>query len=139
MKPIKILSLGILLLIFGSCGSTTKVNSLSLLSKNIWSLSSFMDNALDTEKFSSGTPTLHFFDGEKLAGFAGCNNFSGTFSLEGDKVKLDPGAMTKKACEGTGEKEFIEALSKVNNLRVEKEKLILLIGVTELMSFIPMD
>jgi heat shock protein HslJ len=51
---------------------------------------------------------------------------------------LDPGAMTRKACPGNGEKDFTSALSQVANFKVNKNKFTLLDGAAkELMSFIP--
>lgn len=82
-------------------------------------------------------PSLDFLEGGRLAGFSGCNNFSGEFTLKGTEISLEPGAMTKKACPGTAEPEFISALERVKNFTVKKEKLTLLDGTTELMSFIP--
>lgn len=129
--------LGLLILFANGCGSTAKLNPLSALMGKPWVLTSMMGSDLDTSKFTAGAPTLNFLEGGNLAGFAGCNNFSGGFSLEGTDIKLDPGAITKKACPGTGEDEFLSALEKVKNLKFEKEKLILMDGATELMSFIP--
>jgi len=89
-------------------------------------------------KFASELPFLNFQEGGKLAGFAGCNNFNGNFNLEGTALKLDPGAMTRKACPGEGEKDFTSALSQVANFKVKKDKLTFLDGgAKELMSFIP--
>lgn len=136
MKPLRIFSLGLLIIIFNGCSSTASLNPLSLLTGNIWQLSTLMGESPDVSKFGPGLPTLDFLEGGKLAGFAGCNNFSGGFSLEGTGIKLDPGAMTRKACPGDGEGEFISALSKVKNFSVGKEKLTLLDGATELMSFV---
>jgi heat shock protein HslJ len=97
-----------------------------------------LGKALDPEKFASGLPFLNFQEGGKLAGFSGCNNFNGNFNLEGTSLKLDPGAMTRKACPGDGEKDFTSALSQVANFKVNKNKLTLLDGAAkELMSFIP--
>jgi len=96
-----------------------------------------MGSESDLSKFSGQLPSLDFLDGGKLAGFTSCNNFSGGFSLEGSGIQLDPGAMTKKACPGTGEEEFMDAFGKVNAYKVGKEKLTLMEGTTELMSFIP--
>lgn len=137
MKPFRIFLLGLLILIFSGCSSTVSLNPLSLLTGNSWQMSSLVGNSFDMSKFGAGLPTLDFLEGGKLAGFAGCNNFSGGFSLEGSGIKLDPGAMTRKACLGGGEDEFISALSKVKNFTVAKEKLTLLDGATELMSFVP--
>lgn len=91
----------------------------------------------DMNKFPDGLPFLSFLEGGKLAGFAGCNNFSGGFSLKGTSIKLDPGAMTRKACQGSGEDDFISALGKVKNIKAGKDKLTLLDGSTEIMTLIP--
>lgn len=137
MRHVKILSLGLFILLFSSCGSTGKLKTLNLLTGNNWKLSSLMGEDLDLNKFPDGLPSLSFLEGGKLAGFAGCNNFSGGFSLEGTSIKLDTGAMTKKACLGNGEGDFISALGKVKNIKAGKDKLTLLDGSTEIMTFIP--
>ena len=137
MRQLRFFLLGLVILFLGGCSSSASLNPMSLLTGNTWELSSLMGSGIDTNKFSSGIPTLNFLDGGKLAGYAGCNNFSGGFSFEGTTIKLDPGAMTKKACPGTGEDEFMSAFGKVKNFTVGKEKLTLMEGTTELMSFIP--
>jgi heat shock protein HslJ len=43
-------------------------------------------------------PTLDFGPGGRLSGSTGCNSFSGTYRQEGTALRLDPGAMTKRAC-----------------------------------------
>jgi heat shock protein HslJ len=113
------------------------MNPLSLLMGKKWELSSLMGSSIAPGKFEGGFPTLSFLEGGKLSGFAGCNNFSGGFSLEGTGIQLDPGAMTRMACPATGEDEFVSALGKVKNFKVGKDKLTLMDGATELMSFIP--
>lgn len=137
MLPIRIATLGLSILILGGCSSSASINPLSLLTGKSWALSSLMGSGVDLGKFPSGVPTLDFLEGGRLSGFAGCNNFSGGFSLEGTGIKLDPGAMTRKACQGSGEDEVISAINRVKNFKVEKEKLTLLDGATELMSFVP--
>lgn len=137
MRPAKILSLGLLILFFSSCSSTKQLNTLSFLTGNTWVLSSLMGEEVDLSKFPDGLPSLSFLEGGKLAGFAGCNNFSGGFSLEETAIKLDPGAMTRKACQGNGEEEFLSEMSKVKNIKAGKDKLTLLDGTTEIMTLIP--
>jgi len=139
MKNLKISSLGVLFLIVSSCGGLKSINPLSLLTGNSWALSSLMGQGLDLDQFPGAVPSLDFLEGGKLAGFSGCNNFSGNFSLEGTGVKLDPGAITKKACSGTGEQEFLSTIEKVSQLKVDKNKLTLLDGNIELMSFMPKE
>lgn len=137
MKNIKNLTFALLIICFCGCSSSSKLNPIALLTANTWSLSSLMGENLDMTEFQAGIPTLNFLDGGKLAGFAGCNNFSGGFSMENSGLQLDPGAMTKKACPGSGEDEFMNALVKVKSFSVTKDKLTLLDGTSELMSFIP--
>ncbi len=129
---------GLLVLILGGCGSAAKLNPSSVLIGQPWVLSSLAGEAADPGKFTAGPPTLHFLDGGRLAGFAGCNNFSGSFTITGpDTIGLEPGAMTKKACPGSGESEFLGTFEKAKNFTLEKEKLTLMDGTTELMSFSP--
>ncbi|MCH7409766.1 META domain-containing protein [Belliella sp. DSM 111904] len=122
---------------FSSCNSINNLNPLNLLTGNNWVLSSILGGGLDASKFTSGIPFLNFMDEGKLAGFAGCNNFNGSFQLDGTSLNLDPGAMTKKACEGGGEDQFISLLNQAKNVKVAKNKLTLLDGAKELMSFVP--
>lgn len=135
MKKLQLLSISFLILILSSCASTPKINPLNLLTGNSWELVNLV--GADLGQFSNGKPTLNFLEGGRLAGYAGCNNFSGGFLLEGANLQLDPGAMTKKACEGVGEDQFIRAIQKVNSFQVAKDKLTLLEGASEVMSFVP--
>jgi len=137
MQNLKRLSTLVLLLILSSCSSLNKVNPLSLLTNNSWALSSLKGKGIALDQAAGAVPSLNFLEDGKLAGFTGCNNFSGNFSLEGSAVTLDPGALTKKACPGSDEQDFLSALGNVNQLKVAKDKLTLFDGATELMSFIP--
>ena len=135
MKKLQLLSISVLFLLLSSCASAPKINPLSVLTGNSWELANLV--GADLGQFSNGKPTLNFLDGGRLAGYAGCNNFSGGFLLEGANLQLDLGAMTKKACEGVGEDLFIRAIEKVNSFQVDKDKLTLLEGASEVMSFVP--
>lgn len=137
MKNLKSLSIILLFLIGSSCGSLNSINPLSLLTGNSWILSSVSGEGLDLNQFAGGIPSLDFLEGGKLAGFSGCNNFSGNFSLEGTRLQLDPGAITKKSCSGTGEQEFLSAIERASQVNVDKNKLTLLDGSAELLSFVP--
>lgn len=137
MKKSRHLILLILLLSFTSCSSLSSMNPLSLLTGNKWKLAGMMGKALDVGKFADALPMLSFMDGGKLSGFTGCNNFSGNFNLDGKSLSLDPGAMTKKACQGSGENEFLNALSMVSDFKVSKDNLTLMDGAKELLRFVP--
>lgn len=137
MRSYRVVFLSLFILIMCGCSSSSTLNPLSLLMGNKWELSSLMGDAIAPGKFNASLPNLSFLEGGKLSGYAGCNNFSGGFSLEGTGIQLDPGAMTRMACPGTGEDEFVSALGKVKNFQVSKDKLTLTDGVNELLSFVP--
>ena len=120
MRQFKILFTFILLFSFTACSSLNNINPLSLLMGNKWKLAGMMGKSLDVGKFADAVPLLSFMDGGKLSG-----------------LSLNPGAMTKKACPGTGESDFLKALSMVKNFKVVKDKLVLMDGASELLSFIP--
>lgn len=124
------------ILTFASCSSVGNLNPMSLITGNNWVLNSLLGNSLSGSLFSGGLPFLNFMDEGRLTGFTGCNNFTGNFDLDASGINLDPGAVTKKACEGDGENQFLSALSKVNNYKVSKNKLTLMDGATELLGFV---
>ena len=137
MRTIKSLAVACVILFLTSCDSIKGLNPMSLLTGNTWELASLLGKNLDPSQFVKGLPSLNFEDAGKLAGFTGCNNFNGNFKLDGDKLNLDPGAMTRKACPGNGEADFLSALGKVKDLKIGKDKLTLLDGADELMTLIP--
>jgi heat shock protein HslJ len=59
-------------------------------------------------------PVTVRFESGRLAGFAGCNNFSGSYTLDGDRLTIGPVASTQMACPEPGssiETAFHAALS----------------------------
>jgi heat shock protein HslJ len=136
MRMLRVLTISLFIPFFSGCIGSSNLANPNLLLGKTWILSSLKTNPALGE-FNLGVPTLSFLEGDRLAGFAGCNSFSGTFSLDGSELMLDRGAMTKKACQGTGENEFVASLEKVNSFKVEKGKLTLMENTLELMSFIP--
>ena len=110
---------------------------MNTLTQNSWVVNSLLGKQLDPSAFLKGLPGMSFGTDGKLTGSTGCNNFSGNFKLEGMGVKLDPGAMTRMACPGNGEADFISAIQQVTNLKMNGNTLSLLNGATEVMSLIP--
>lgn len=49
---------------------------------------------------SGDRPTALQFDGNRLSGSAGCNRFSGTYSVDGGTLKVGPLMATEMACPG---------------------------------------
>lgn len=47
-------------------------------------------------------PVTARFESGRLTGFAGCNNFSGSYTLDGDQLRIGPVASTQMACPEPG-------------------------------------
>lgn len=137
MKRLAIIFAIPVFLLTTSCNSMKNLNPLDLLTGNNWVLNRLMGDVLDVTKYTQGLPSLNFLKDGGLSGYTGCNNFNGKFNLEGTKLTLDPGAMTKKYCQEVNENGIIEALNQVKSFKVDKDKLILTDGLNELMRFVP--
>jgi heat shock protein HslJ len=124
-------------LLFQSCGSTKNLDMMSLLSGKSFNVESIMGKALNPADFMKGLPTFNFGNDGKMTGSSGCNNFMGNFKVDGKALSLDPGAMTRMACPGNGEGDFLNAVKQVNGLKAAGNKIKLLNGATEVMSLIP--
>jgi heat shock protein HslJ len=69
---------------------------------------------------------------KRAAGFAGCNQYSGSYELSGTSLKFGPMVMTKMACSEAMDTEsaYAEALGKVTGWRITGGNLELLAGET---------
>ncbi|WP_055442188.1 META domain-containing protein [Lacinutrix himadriensis] len=123
----------ILLTVFAleSCGNTKAATNLqnNIEAKQTetlsgkYMISSFIDN---TEL----PDNIHLnFDAttNKVSGFAGCNNFSATYSTEGNTIKFGPLMSTKMMCKRfmDVEQNFLKTLEKVTAFSVENNVLTL--------------
>ena len=64
-------------------------------------------------------------------GNAGCNNFTGGYTVDGKKIKLQGGAMTRMMCPSPGmdvENIFSKAMSTIDNYQITGDHLILRSG-----------
>ena len=83
-------------------------------------------------------PSLSLQDGQ-ASGFSGCNNFHGSYTLEGHSLKFGPLASTRKACfEDSAmitEQLFLEALAKVEGYSLNNGRLLLVGKKSPLIEF----
>lgn len=70
--------------------------------------------------------TLEFAEDGRVAGSAGCNRYTGTFTTEGEKVTFGPAAATRKMCPDAKvmeqEQNFLTALGTVSTVQVEGDR-----------------
>lgn len=124
-------------ILFQSCSSTKNVDMMSLLGGKSFNVESIMGKAINAGDFMKGLPSFNFGSDGKLTGSSGCNTFNGSFKVDGKALGIDPGAMTRMACPGTGESDFLNAVKQVNGLKAAGNKIKLLNGANEVMSLIP--
>jgi heat shock protein HslJ len=71
-------------------------------------------------------PVTMRLESGRLSGFAGCNNFTGSYSLDGNQLKIGPVASTQMACPEPGssiESTFHKALSGTLSIAVDGDHL----------------
>ncbi len=130
----------ILLVLFGitfllnSCGTA---DLLTQLGGTEWNVTSLLGKSLKADDITKGLPSLNFSDNGKLFGSTGCNNFTGSYKLDGTELSLDPGAMTKIMCPDNTEQDFLNAINQVTNVKMDRNKLNLLNGTNTVMSLEP--
>ena len=120
---------------FSSCSSLKQASPLAFLTQNTWVLSALQ--GVDLSSFGDKLPFLNFAQNGGLTGNTGCNNFTGQFKLDGTNLNLNPGAMTRMACPGTGEQSVLDGLSQVTGMKMDGTNLNLMGAAGELMRFVP--
>ncbi|MGJ8564470.1 MAG: META domain-containing protein [Alphaproteobacteria bacterium] len=76
---------------------------------------------------SSSDQFVQFRSGGEMSGHGGCNNFFGTYDLNGTKLTVGPLASTKKMCRDSMEAEsaFISALQQARRIDATHFSLVL--------------
>ena len=124
--------------VLASCGSTQGTTSAAMLTANTWELSEINGTAVSASNYSRGLPNVTFTTDNKITGNGGCNGFSGSYNLNDEGgMNISQVMATKMFCEGANEGDFFAALDKVTMTKIDKDKLILMNGVDEVLVFIP--
>lgn len=74
--------------------------------------------------YANAKPSITFNSATgQVSGMSGCNNFTGKFTLDGNRIKFgDDMALTRKMCpDMAGETTFMEALKKISNYSVTEQ------------------
>jgi putative lipoprotein len=104
------------------------------LTESNWKLVAINEQPLNQNEVAGENkrePHLKFSaDNFVVAGFSGCNNFSGTYSLEKSKLTIGPLAMTMMACiEGMDiERAFTTALSEMDRYEIHGNTMLFIKG-----------
>jgi heat shock protein HslJ len=91
-----------------------------------------------------GTVITATFESGQVRGSAGCNSYSGSYSLRGDSLQIDDLAWTLMACsdpEGVmaQERQVMESLGDARTYRVGDGRLEVFLSDGEALTFVPAD
>ncbi len=82
-------------------------------------------------------PMIRFDADNKISGNTGCNQFSGTATVNGNSINFPESmAMTKMFCPGEGEQVFLQMLKKVNRYSLSGNTLTFLMDDIAIMRFL---
>jgi heat shock protein HslJ len=138
MKSHNKIFLAIVILLLASCSSSNK--TADPLINDIWILEFLKGVDYNTKVETNERPMIEIHLKEnKVIGNTGCNNMTGTVSVEEDQITFSDIVTTKKFCAESIEQEFLISLGMVNNYKVEKMKLHLFQDDEELMIFQKVD
>jgi heat shock protein HslJ len=138
MKSHNKIFLAIVILLLASCSSSNK--TADPLINDIWILEFLKGVDYNTKVETNERPMIEIHLKEnKVIGNTGCNNMTGTVSVEEDQITFSDIVTTKKFCVESIEQEFLISLGMVNNYKVEKMKLHLFQDDEELMIFQKVD
>ncbi|MBX7043727.1 MAG: META domain-containing protein [Ignavibacteria bacterium] len=102
-----------------------------------WVLESTKGNPVNAEGYMKGKPRLIFFTADKkYSGSNGCNNLMGKYEADTVRISFGPAGLTKMACPGNYEQEFVHNLNSADRWKIEGERLKIYDGQTELMVFV---
>jgi heat shock protein HslJ len=123
LRLILLISLLLGSLLLSACAA--KGNSLESTS---WQMTSYRDaNGDMTDKLPDSVVNIQFQSAD-VSGIAGCNNYSGTYQVDGKKLTFGPLATTRQACAtplGVMEQEnaYLAALSQVQSYKQSAKSL----------------
>lgn len=111
-------------LLLAACGQQTANHSVTTEDlQGRWVIS----GVLPTEALTQHVPWL-IFEKDTVSGYAGCNNFMGSYELKDQSISFGPLASTKMYCEGPQmqqEDVLLKALSQNLQLQKDQQKLLL--------------
>lgn len=135
-KLFTLLCIGITTITISSCRSAHASGDSEYLTEGNWVLETIKGKPAADVGFANGLPNAVFTTDLKITGKNGCNSYGGVYNLnvEGG-MNISKVFSTKMACPGNGEKEYMDALNTVNMTKINKDKLVLLKDVEEVLVF----
>ncbi len=119
LLALRLIPLGIAALVLVACAKTVKSQTgettLTNLAGSEWGIQ------------GQDEPFVQFGAGGEINGSGGCNNFFGTYELNGERLIIGPLASTKKACMGPKmdqEYKFLDALKNAHHVQATHKAMV---------------
>ncbi|MEO8210607.1 MAG: copper resistance protein NlpE N-terminal domain-containing protein [bacterium] len=131
-----ILTPGILKMPEVTTADTIKKSAASNSINGMWTLSEIDGQKVDKTIYKNGLPNIDIREADnKFSGSTGCNRINGASTIVGNEVVFTKFITTRMSCPGTGESEFITALTSIDSYKADKAMLILLSKGKSIMKF----
>ncbi|WOH36897.1 META domain-containing protein [Thalassotalea fonticola] len=90
------------------------------LTGQVWQLTSLAGIPAKTGENKKSVNIEFLTEKNTYRGYAGCNNYSGSYDSSGRKLEIGPARATRKFCQNTSEQEskLFNALSAVDNYKI---------------------
>lgn len=112
----------------GTATVKLRVAGAAELTTSSWKLASVSANGVSTPALAGAEVTLVANSDGALAGLAGCNNYRGSFTLDGAKLTVSPLATTRKLCAEDvmqQEQTYLQALQAADSARIQDGRLLI--------------
>jgi heat shock protein HslJ len=107
------------------------------LTESPWRASQYVDASGGLVDPIQDTILSDTFDGEQVAGSAGCNNYFGAYTTDGDAISIGPLASTQMFCEGAMDQEiaYLTAMQTADSYEISGDTLELKQGDTTMVVY----
>jgi heat shock protein HslJ len=144
---VRILTLLCLLFLCGFLGQAQSSRQLSTDNRSLvgreWRLVSMGPVGNETDVIPGTRPTLSFGEDRRASGSTGCNSFSGTYEVNGDRISFGRLVSTRRACldqrANQQEQRYLSALESANRFRIIANRLTLNAGTRSALNFVEAD
>ncbi|TAF69767.1 MAG: META domain-containing protein [Flavobacterium sp.] len=127
------LLLAFLVLVIAACTSTKNTTNSPNSIQGEWVLTYISGPRIAFDGLYPGQkPSINFdVDGQKVFGNNSCNSYTGKLNINGDKINFKESkiAMTMMACQGNGDRVYMDMLEKIDSYTItENGKVLSFIG-----------
>ena len=131
------LAFGVAALVLVSCGSDEDGAGSGDITESPWRVTEYLDAGGALATPTEGTILSAHFDGEEVSGSAGCNNYFGDYTTDGDTIDIGLLALTQMFCEGGMDQEmdYLTALESADTFVVADGLLELKQGDTVIVAY----